>query len=202
MKRPAPAIFLPTLAVFAFFVPSPSAVAKHGESFARNPVGTGPFRFVSWASGSKEIVLERNDAYWGGPPAIQRVIFQVSEDATARSQRLIAGQADVIDNLAPDTIAQLRGAKGVVVVERPGMNLCYLAMNTKKKPFDDRRVREAVAPAIDKERIVKAAYSGFAKTLATPVPPTLPAAHRDLKDRVRDVARARALLDEALPQKP
>jgi peptide/nickel transport system substrate-binding protein len=201
-SRPAPAFFTATLAAFAFGVPSPDALAKHGDAFARNPVGTGPFRFVSWNLGAKEIALERFDGHWEGKPALARVVYQVSEDATARSQRLRAGGADVIDNLAPETIATLRAEKGVVVVERPGMNVAYLSMNNQRAPFDDPRVREAVALAIDKDRIVQAAYAGFATVAHTPVPPTAAGSGTAPAPRRRDVARARALLDEVRRSRP
>jgi ABC-type transport system substrate-binding protein len=200
--QPAPAFFLAILAVFAFGIPSPAALEAHGADFGRRPVGTGAFRFVDWRTGSREIRLERNDGWWGGKPALQEVVFQVAPDATARSLRLEAGDADLIDNLAPETIERLEGAAGVVVVERPGLNLAYLAMNNQVAPFDDPRVREAVAWAIDKERIVKAAYAGRARVAEGPVPATVAGFHDGLPARRRDPARARALLDEYRASRP
>ena len=105
---PAPPFFLQALAVFAMGIPSPAALDEHGAEFARHPVGTGPFRFVRWTPGT-EIVLARNDAYWDGAPKLGEVIFQPSENATVRTERLLAGEADVIDNLDPLSIPRLKG---------------------------------------------------------------------------------------------
>ncbi len=197
LERPAPSFFLATLAVFTFGIPSPTAIARHGAEFGRNPVGTGPFRFVSWESKS-EVVLTRHDGWWGGRPGVKDVVFRVIPDPSSRSQVLRAGQAQVIDNVGLATLPQLEADPKVVVVRQPGMHLAYLSMNVTKKPFDDPRVREAVALALDKRRIVEAGWEGRAQPAVTPVPPNLPANAHGLADRPRDVARARALLDEAL----
>ena len=79
----------------------------------------------------------------------------------------------------------------------PGINVGYLAMNTMKPPFDDKRVRQAVAYALNKARIVKLSYRGLARAATTPVPPTLKAHHSGIEDRKRDAAKAKALLREA-----
>ena len=88
-------------------------------------------------------------------------------------------------------------ATDITVAAIPGLNVAYLSMNNAKPPFDDARVREAVALALDKDRIIRAAYAGRAIAAETPVPPTLPFHHGELTPRVRDVGKARALLQEA-----
>ncbi len=105
---PAPPFFLQELAVFAMGIPSPAALDKYGAELARHPVGTGPFRFVRWTPDT-EIVLERNDDYWDGAPKLKEVIFQPTENATVRAERLLAGEADLIDNLDPLSIPRLKG---------------------------------------------------------------------------------------------
>ncbi len=199
-SRPAPAFFVSTLAVFSFCIPSPTALDKHGEAFSRNPVGTGPYKFVSWQS-DVEIALTRNDSWWGGAPAVKEIVYRKIPDAGTRTQALKSGAVDVIDNIDLATLPQLESNAGIKVVRQPGMHVAYLAMNTRKKPFDDPRVRQAVAYALDKRRIVKAGWEGQAQPAATPVPPNLLAPSPDLKDRERDLARARALLSEALGAK-
>jgi ABC-type transport system substrate-binding protein len=111
---------------------------------------------------------------------------------------LKSGAADVIDNIDLATLPQLEADPKVVVVRQPGMHVAYLSMNTQKKPFDDRRVRQAIAYALDKRRIIRAGWEGHAQAAATPVPPNLLAPSPDLKDRERDLAKAKALLAEAL----
>ena len=198
--RPAPAFFVSTLAVFSFCIPSPTALDKHGEDFSRNPVGTGPYKFVSWQSGV-EIALTRYDRWWGGAPAVKDIVYRKIPDAGTRTQALKSGAVDVIDNIDLATLPQLEADAKVAVVRQPGMHVAYLAMNTMKKPFDDPRVRRAIAYALDKRRIVKAGWEGQAQPAVTPVPPNLLAPSPDLKDRERDLARSRALLAEALGAK-
>lgn len=195
--RPAPAFFVPTLATFTFCIPSPTALGRLGEGFARNPVGTGPYRFVSWQS-EVEIALTRFDGHWGGAPAVKDIVFRRIPDAGTRAQALRSGAIDVTDNLDLATLPQLAADPGVRVVREPGMHIAYLSMNTQAKPFDDLRVRQAVALALDKRRIVKAGWEGQAQPATTPVPPNLMAPPAGLVERTRDVARAKALLAEAL----
>jgi ABC-type transport system substrate-binding protein len=195
-SRPAPAFFLQTLGVFTFSIPSQKALEALGPDFARHPIGSGPFLVRSWRS-DVEIALARNDRYWDGAPALKEVFYRVAADPVARSQQLRAGEAGLIDNVDLNTIATLEKDSRVVVVRQPGLHFAYLAMNTQRPPFDDRRVREAVALALDKGRILKAAWRGYAQPAVNPVPPGIPGFHAGLKDRARDLTRARALLAEA-----
>jgi ABC-type transport system substrate-binding protein len=200
LSRPAPAFFLPGLGVFAFSIPSPTALDKHGEDFQRRPVGTGPYTFVTWQSGA-EIVLKRNDAYWDGPPAVREIIFRKAQDASARTQQLRAGEAQVIDNVDFFSLKQLEEDPGVTVKKQPGIQVAYLSMQNQKKPFDDPRVRRAVALVINKNKLIQAGWQGQATPAVTPVPPALPGQANDLPDHVRDTKKAQALLDEALGPK-
>jgi ABC-type transport system substrate-binding protein len=105
-SEPVPPFFLQLLATFAMGIPSPQALETYGADMARHPVGSGPFRFARWDEGA-EIVLERNDDYWDGAPKLQQVVFQPSENATVRTELLLQGQADLIDNLDPLSIETL-----------------------------------------------------------------------------------------------
>jgi len=197
LSEPAPPFFLDQLAQFSASIPSPTALDKLGTDFRRQPVGTGPFKLVSWDS-DVAITLERNEDYWDGAPALKQVIFRISENASVRSRRLRDDQqADLIDNLDPETVPALEQDPNITVARMPGINVGYLAMNTMKPPFDDRRVRQAVAFAINKERIVQLSYRGLAQPATTPVPPTLNSHDTSIRDRVRDAAKAKALLREA-----
>ncbi len=197
-NEPTPPFFLKMLAAFNTSIPSPAALTKFGKDFRRNPVGTGAFTFVNWKSG-EEIKLERNDGYWDGPAGLKTVYFRVSENPTIRSTRLMADeQADLIDNIDPQTIKDLAAHGEVTLLREPGLNFGYLAFNTQKPPFDDPRVRRAIALAISKPRIVKFAYQGLALPATTPVPPTITGHHEGIKSRERNADKARALLKEAL----
>lgn len=197
LDGPAPPFFLGQLAQFSSSIPSKAALDKLGKDFRSNPVGSGPFKFVRWETGVS-IHLARNDAYWDGAPKLASVVFRNSNDPTVRSRRLRTNKdADLIDNIDPETVPQLEQDGDIAVARMPGVNVGYLAMNTTKKPFDDKRVRQAVAYALNKARIIKLSYRGLAKQATTPVPPTLPGHNGSIVDRKRDAKKARELLRDA-----
>ena len=113
-------------------------------------------------------------------------------------------QAVLIDNLSPSTISQLESDANVSLARRAQSSLCYLAMNNLKPPFDNPKVREAVAYAINKERIIQLAYKGYAKAAKVPMPPGFLGYNEALVDRPYDPEKAKALLREAglLPPLP
>src|SRR5204863_3902839 len=160
-----------------------------------HPVGTGAFRLVSWEN--QEITLEANPAWYGGRPKLDRVVLRVVPDPRTARLLLEQGQVQGIDTVAARDVAPIEhDARLRLHKVSPGLSVCYLSMNNDVKPFDDVRVRQAVAFAIDKARIVKAAYEGQAEAISTLVPKGMEG-YVDLPDRVRDVAKARSLLKEA-----
>jgi peptide/nickel transport system substrate-binding protein len=193
-SEPAPPFFLHLLAMFSASVVSPGALERGSSFVARNPVGTGAFRFVSWES--NEITLEANREWWGGRPKLSRLAFVVDPEPRTAYVKLETGTVHGVDNVDAQDVARARGNAAVTVHEVPGMNVCYLAMNNDVAPFDDVRVRRAVALAIDRERIVSSAYDGLAVAARTLVPPTIDG-HVSLPPRARDVEEARRLLKEA-----
>ena len=195
LKRPY-APFLPALALINCSIVSPAAFGRGGEfDFARNPVGTGPFVFREWITGVR-IVLGANPGYWGGAPRIDKLIFKPVKDNHARLKEVESGGLSGMDNPALTDLASISGDKRLRLLSRPGINVCYLAMNTLRKPFDDLRVRQAVAFAIDKKRIIEAAYGGIGEAAATLCPKIMPG-HNPMADRRPSVTRAKALLKEA-----
>ena len=102
-----------------------------GEELARHPIGTGPFRFVSEAP-DREVVIERNEQYWGKPAKLARVRFNVVPDATTRALELRKGSADVEINALPGDMVPALARQPQLVVERaPGTSYQYLAMNLR-----------------------------------------------------------------------
>ena len=199
LKKPY-APFLSNLAMpMAAPIVSPEAVRRLGNRFEWNPVGTGPYRMVE-AGGDgprTEYVLERNDGYWGGAPGVERLRFRTIKSTTLRFEEFHRGVTHVLDNLRPSDIPQIRQMQDVVLVRRPGMNVAYLAMNTRRKPFDDLLVRQAVNFAINKARLIRFVYQGLAVPAATPVPPTIWGHNDEIVDYGFDPERARRLLAEA-----
>jgi len=194
-SQPVPSFFLDTLAIFAFSIVSPKALEQGKAFVARHPVGTGPFRFVAWEN--HEITLEANPACWSGRPQLDRLVFVVVTDVRTAFAKLETGQVQGIDNVAFRDMERIKKDPRFTLQQvNPGLSVCYLSMNNERPPFDDVRVRRAVALAIDKPRIVQAAYEGFAEPATTLLPPSVPG-YLAIEDRKRDVAAAKALLAEA-----
>ena len=123
--------FIATLAMGPFAIVSPSAVKKWGEDFTNHPVGTGAFKFVRWDRGDK-VVLEVNTDYWGGRPNLDRIIFRSIPDNSVRLIELQNGSIHAMEFPNPDDLPQIREDPNLAVVEGPGMNVGYLAMNMDK----------------------------------------------------------------------
>ena len=158
LKEPR-ASFLAVLAAPAASIVSPTAVRKWGADYALNPVGTGPFRYVSWQRG-QQVVLEKNPDYWHGPVKFDRVIYRSIVEDQARLTELMTGAIDVIVGVPPDFVAQLEGSPKVTILKQVGAHVWYLGINNQKKPFDDKRVRQALNYAVNKDAIVKDVLKG------------------------------------------
>lgn len=197
------AAFLAKMTLFSMAIVSPTAFASEGTGadgkyaypFHEQPVGSGPFRFVRWDRDNL-IVLEANPDYWDGPPGVERLMFRVIGD---NNQRLIAvesGQAHVMDGVNPQHAERVEGNPDLVLERKPALNIAYLAMNNQVEPFTDARVRQAVAFALNKENVRKAAYDGRGDLATVPVPVGMPG-RIEIEDRSRDVAQAKELLAAA-----
>lgn len=144
------------------------------ERFLEHPIGVGPFK---WVEGdlSTQVVLERYEDYYGGlaelpgevsrVPALDRVIFLPVPEANTRVAALMAGDVDIITNVPFDSIALLENNPGVKVVSQEGTSPRVMYFNTSKSPFDDKRVRQAIAYAIDYDLIVEQLLLGHSDAL-------------------------------------
>ncbi|MDP6506631.1 MAG: ABC transporter substrate-binding protein, partial [Planctomycetota bacterium] len=195
VKEPS-VVFLANLAMFPASIISPAAMKKHGRDFYRNPVGTGPFRFIQWRSQQK-IVLKASDSYWGEKAGVETLIFKPVRENAARSLQLERGRIHIMDGIDFADIGRLKKSANVIVKTAPGMNFGYLAMNCEKKPFDNPQVRKAIAHAVDKAKILKLAYHGYGQPGVNPIPPTVWGYHDGIKDWPLDTAKARSLLRDA-----
>ncbi len=170
--------------------------AHRPEDFDLKPVGTGPFAFMSYQPGS-EIRYQAFQDHWRGRPAIDRLVFAITPDASVRWSRLRAGECDVMGYPAPTDVPAMRADPNVRVVSVPGMNLVYLGFNVQHAPLGDARVRQALAMAIDKHAIVNAVFRDDAVVAHAPLPPGMPAADTATEHTPFDPAQARRLLREA-----
>ena len=162
---------------------------------ATHPVGTGPFTFAGRKSGDS-ITLTANDNYWGGAPKVPGVTFRfISEPSTALSA-LQAGEIDWTDAIPPQRVEQLKGDDSLHLAVTPSNDYWYLALNEARKPWNDVRVRQAIAYGIDRESIVQATSYGTATANQLAIPQGNP--WYTPYDRYRhDEGRARDLLRQA-----
>jgi peptide/nickel transport system substrate-binding protein len=170
-----------------------------GKDFGRNPVGSGPFRFVS-AEQDRDVVIERNPNYWGGAPKLERVRFAVIPDAVTVALELEKGSADVASNeLTLDMVHALEGRPGLALETGEGSPVMYLNFNVAHGPLADVRVRQAVAYAMDRTAIIHAVWRDKARLASSLLPEGHWAAApaESLAHYPHDPAKARALLDAA-----
>jgi len=193
MKRPL-AVFLDRLE--NRFVLSKVAAEKYGDQLDQHPIGTGPYKYVSYQRGGN-FVFTRNDDYWGGKAAIKEVIFRkVTEDA-ARLAALEAGQADIINNVPIHEMTRLSRHPRVKVEKVQGLRMFFLALNPAHKPFDNKLVRLAANHAIDPYSIVKNIFDEAGFVIDGPVADHIIGADPQLKRYPYDPKKARELLAQA-----
>lgn len=170
---------------------------KNVESgqIATHPVGTGPFAFAVQKSGDS-ITLKANPTYWGGAPKVSGVTFRfISEPSTALSA-LQAGEVDWTDSIPPQRVAQLREDDSITLAVTPSNDYWYLALNEARKPWNNVRVRQAIAYGIDRDAIVKATSYGTAAANQLAIPKGNPW-HTDYHRYQYDIDRAKALLAQS-----
>jgi peptide/nickel transport system substrate-binding protein len=160
-----------------------------------NPIGSGPFKVEQWRNGDS-IALVRNEEYWGDPPPLDGVTFTFVKDPTVALQNLEGGEVQWTDNLPPQQISSLEDSDEVELGTAPSSDYWYLALNEKREPFDDVNVRRAIAFALDREAIVKAAKFGNATINQTAIPESS-SWYFDYAPYDHDVDQAQQLLDDA-----
>jgi peptide/nickel transport system substrate-binding protein len=195
LKEPF-APFLNHLAMHPAAMVSPEAITKYGKDISINPVGTGPFKFVSWTPGV-EVVLEKNPDYWGGAPHIDKVIYRPIIEDQSRLTELESGGVNFIVNIPPDDLSRLKEDDRFTVVEQPGMHTWWVAFNQSKPPFNDTRVRQAVNYAVNKQAIVDNLLKGTGTLAVNPVPPVVWSYTDQLQRYDYDPEKAKQLLAEA-----
>jgi peptide/nickel transport system substrate-binding protein len=174
-------------------------IVPNGSSadFNRRPIGSGPFRFVSLEQ-DKEVVLVRNDQYWGTVPRVARVRFAIVPDATTRLLELRKGSGDIaINALTPDMVVALRGDRDLQIQTAPGTIYNYLALNLRDPILQHVRVRQALAYAIDRQPIIHYLWRDLARPAASVLPPQNWAYNGNVRAYDYNPQRARELLDAA-----
>ena len=173
-------------------------VESQGEAFGAQPVGTGPFRFVRWDRG-REIVLEANAEYFDGAPRLTRLLFRIfpGEQRDAMQEEFQKGNLEDAPVPARVDRRALATSGGYIYVKRPMISARFYGFNTRAKPLNDRRVRQAIVQAIDRETIVEGVYLGQVTYARGVLPPGMLGFNPGLTGYPYDPARARQLLAQA-----
>ncbi|MGL6017698.1 MAG: ABC transporter substrate-binding protein SapA [Gibbsiella quercinecans] len=162
----------------------------------REPVGTGPFMLNEYRSG-QYIRLARNQAYWKGLPRMAQVVIDLGAGGTGRLSKLLTGECDVLAYPAASQLSILRDDPRLRLTLRPGMNIAYMAFNTEKPPFNNVKIRRAVALAINNQRLMQSIYYGTAETAASILPRASWAYDNDAHITEYNPALAREMLRQA-----
>ncbi len=195
---------LPAMLPFQEVV-SKDFVEKVGtEGLATQVNGTGPFKLVEWRKGDS-VIMERFEDYYGGAPGIppvgkacvERAIFKIIPESASRVAALLAGDVHIINELPPFAVEQVRNSPNAEVMTVNGTRSFFIAMNVKGEIFDDIRVRQAVAHAIDKKLIIDKILGGNAEAINGILSPDAFGKNKDLDGYSYDPEKARALLAEA-----
>lgn len=169
---------------------------KTAETNKENPVGTGPFKFGAWAKGSS-ITIVKNPDYWGTPAFLEKAEFRIIPDAAAAVPALLSGDVQAIPFFPPDAVEQVKDNPQLKVVIGATEGETILAINNKKPPFDQLKVRQAVSFALDRQAIIAGASGG----LGTPIGSHMSPANKAYVDLTgaypHDIAKAKELLKEA-----
>lgn len=188
---------LATLTDRAGMMISPAAIEEFGEDLARNPVGTGPFKFSEWQK-DDHLYLERNENYWEPDlPYLDEVQYRVILDDSVRIAALRNGELDIVDSVPPRFVADTRGDDKLNTIDVPSLAVWFVWLNTTAAPFDNKALRQAFASAIDIDAIVQGIYLGIGVPANGPISPASWAYPADIPARPLDLDFARAKLEEA-----
>ncbi len=212
---------LTSLAMFTVTIVSPANAEKYKEDAFKNPSGTGPFKFVEWVK-DDHITLEANENYWRERAKLDKLIFKVIPDPSARLMALEVGEVQGIEHLDPAHFDKIKANKDLKLLAEPGMNIGYMAMNsgygyidTNKngardieeeplvktpgyfEPLTKKKVRQAINMAVDKQSIVDNLYMGTAIKAKNGMPPFMLGYNDDIVDYPYDPAKAKELLAAA-----
>ena len=188
--------FLTVLTDRAGMMVSKAAVEKYKDDFARNPVGTGPFRFGEWVK-DDHLTLKRFDGYWEqGRPYLDEIIYKPIPDSSVRYTAMRTGQIDVMHQIHPKDVSPAKSERGLKVSEIPSLWWQAMHLNNQVAPFTNKALRQAIWYAVDRSVIQRVVYYGQGAPAWGPFPPSQWAQDREFADWKRDVAKAKAKLAE------
>lgn len=179
-------------------VPPAYTASLSEEEFGRKPVGTGPYRFVEWTVGD-HLTLEAYDQYWGGRPAVDRLVFRPIPEASTRLAELQTGRVDFITGVNYDTVSVIENDPNLRVESNSGRRTVFIHVDQLGgfEPLQDERVRQAISHAIDRQLLIDGVLNGYGTPLATFFRPDMFGFDPGLEPHQYDPDLARRLLAEA-----
>lgn len=193
--KPDP-LFLWEIGLEPGYIQSPTAMRKWGKDYTSHAVGTGPYQ-VSSADPQHQVVLKRFDGYWGRRPSVQTLIFKVETDPSAMVADLLSGTVDIASQIPVDQVPHIQQTSGMTLKAFPLRWISDVVLNTSHPPFDDVRVRRAVAYGFDINTLNKVLNRGLSKSLRTLWLPDQPGYNSHAQQYRFDPNGARKLLDQA-----
>jgi peptide/nickel transport system substrate-binding protein len=175
---------------------SQQVYSQDPEKAIRNPVGTGPFKFVEWVRGS-HLVVDRNEKYWGKPAQVEQVIWKPIPEDSARITALETGEVDIATNVMPHEADRLEKKPGLRIERVRAMRSIHIGLPLRFKPFQNRLVRIAMNHAVDVDTLIKYVLDGKADRATGISGPNVIGYNSDIKPYSYDPARAKALLSQA-----
>ncbi|HEY2981431.1 MAG TPA: ABC transporter substrate-binding protein [Anaerolineales bacterium] len=160
------------------------------------PIGTGPYYVAQWERGN-QVVFKRFDGYWGDKAQNATLVFRWGTESAQRLLELQSGAVDAIDNVGPDDFATVEADSNLQLITRPALNVMYIGMNNTHPPFDNEKVRQAIAMGIDRQRIVDNFYPAGSEVAQYFTPCSIPNGCVGEEWYEFDPAAAKALLTEA-----
>lgn len=195
LKEPY-APFLKVLSLPPFGISSPSAIKIFNDTLKYNPIGTGPFQFVSWEHG-KTIELKRNNDYWNKPAKLDNITFKVIDNSQTALTLFSNEQLHILEGVNWSEKGDLEQLDTVTLKYKPLLNVSYLALNHQVKPFDDIRVRKAIALLVDRNALIENSLTPLSKPAETFLPPQSKSYHEGLEQPSKSITEAKKLLSEA-----
>lgn len=189
------ATILFSLAAFPAYLISPQSLEDYGQDLVQNPVGTGPYQFVSWEP-NQAIVLKKFDGYWGEPAGFERLVIKSVPENAVRLLDLKAGKTQGLDGLQPAEVQPLIEDPDFEVYHEPGMNFSYLAINETAERLAEPEIREAIYMAIDREKLVRVALDGLGDVAHFPMAKGMLGEPKEFDPVPFDPAAAKAILDK------
>ena len=188
---------IPALCHPGGFIVNEKAVTEGGDDYAQHPVGTNALKFVSWKR-ADSIELEKFEDYHGEGVAYDKLLFRVIPEPSNRVIELESGGVDIAYDIIATDIKKVEDNADLNLIKALDYGETYMGFNTAKEPFDNPKVREAIALALDADSIVKAVFHDLGQTATGVLPPTLNYSISDqMEVRQQNIERAKELLKEA-----